>query len=193
MTRWSIIAAMLFGTGAIAFGSVATVPVRLIWNSSASVPIGLYTVAAAEQLTLSDLVAVRAPTAIENFMVARGYLASGVPLLKRVRALPGQEVCRAGSTITIDGIEMGEALARDRRGRELPRWQGCRTLAEGEIFLMNAAPRQPRRPLLRPVPNPFCHRPDGPALDRRARGRPLSLARPSALNFITTAEARSSP
>jgi type IV secretory pathway protease TraF len=32
---------------------------------------------------------------------------------------------------------MGEALARDRRGRELPVWQGCRTLGAGEIFLMN--------------------------------------------------------
>ena len=32
---------------------------------------------------------------------------------------------------------MGEALARDRRGRELPVWQGCRTLRASEIFLMN--------------------------------------------------------
>jgi type IV secretory pathway protease TraF len=32
---------------------------------------------------------------------------------------------------------MGTALARDRRGRALPVWQGCRAISQGEIFLMN--------------------------------------------------------
>lgn len=140
MTRSSIITTMLAGTAAIAFGSVATARIRLIWNSSASVPIGLYTIATAEPLALSDLVAVRAPAPIERFMVARDFIAAGVPLLKRVSALSGQTVCRIGAAITVDGTRLGEALARDRYGRELPNWQGCRELAEGEIFLMNAAP-----------------------------------------------------
>ncbi len=46
-------------------------------------------------------------------------------------------MCRIGSNVTVDTIAMGEALARDRRGRELPIWQGCRTLRASEIFLMN--------------------------------------------------------
>uniref|UniRef100_A0A9E8CKR4 S26 family signal peptidase n=1 Tax=Bosea sp. NBC_00436 TaxID=2969620 RepID=A0A9E8CKR4_9HYPH len=140
MTRWLIITTMLAGTAAVAFGSVATVPVRLIWNSSASVPVGLYTITPAEPFALSDLVAVRAPQLIERFMVARGSIAAGVPLLKHVRALPGQTVCRAGGIITVDGTRLGEALARDRHGRDLPSWQGCRKLAQGEIFLMNVPP-----------------------------------------------------
>ncbi|MET3837735.1 type IV secretory pathway protease TraF [Brevundimonas sp. UYEF29] len=32
---------------------------------------------------------------------------------------------------------MGDALDRDRRGRPLPVWQGCRLVANGELFLMN--------------------------------------------------------
>ena len=32
---------------------------------------------------------------------------------------------------------MGAAGERDRRGRALPVWQGCRTIAGGEVFLMN--------------------------------------------------------
>ena len=32
---------------------------------------------------------------------------------------------------------MGAARERDRRGRPLPVWQGCRLVAEGEVFLMN--------------------------------------------------------
>lgn len=32
---------------------------------------------------------------------------------------------------------MGDALNRDRSGRPLPVWQGCRRIPAGEIFLMN--------------------------------------------------------
>ena len=60
-----------------------------------------------------------------------------MPLLKRVAAVPGQRVCRTGLAITIDGVPMGDALDRDRRGRQLPVWQGCRSVAAGELFLMN--------------------------------------------------------
>lgn len=57
--------------------------------------------------------------------------------MKRVAGLPGQQVCRTGARVTVDGIAMGEALTRDRLGRDLPVWQGCRRIAGGEIFLMN--------------------------------------------------------
>lgn len=40
-------------------------------------------------------------------------------------------------TITVDGIKTGMALKRDRAGRDLPVWQGCRRIASGEVFLMN--------------------------------------------------------
>ena len=70
-------------------------------------------------------------------MRERGYVGRGVPLLKRVLGLPGQEVCRVGRTVIVDGIEMGEALERDSLGRDLPVWQGCRVIANGELFLMN--------------------------------------------------------
>ena len=70
-------------------------------------------------------------------MVERGYIGRGVPLLKRVLGLPGQRVCRSGATITVDNVEMGAALERDRMGRDLPVWQGCRIIRDGELFLMN--------------------------------------------------------
>lgn len=70
-------------------------------------------------------------------MAERGYLPKGVPLLKRVLGVSGQTVCRANLTITVDGVEMGKALQRDRIGRNLPAWQGCRRIQTGEVFLMN--------------------------------------------------------
>jgi conjugative transfer signal peptidase TraF len=88
-------------------------------------------------LHVTDLVVIRPPEPLASFLADRGYLPKGVPLLKRVLALPGQTVCRTDRTITVDGIVMGEALERDRRGRTLPRWRGCRTVPADEVFLMN--------------------------------------------------------
>ena len=50
----------------------------------------------------------------------------------------GQSVCWTSAPISIDGIEIGTALAYDRRGRALPDWQGCRAITPGEVFLMNS-------------------------------------------------------
>jgi conjugative transfer signal peptidase TraF len=110
---------------------------KLIWNASASVPIGLYLVKPAGDLHIGELVLVRPPEAIAAFLDKRGYLARGVPLLKHVLAFPGQRVCRTGRTITVDGMAMGDALDHDHLGRILPEWSGCRIVADCEIFIMN--------------------------------------------------------
>ncbi|KQT27384.1 MULTISPECIES: S26 family signal peptidase [unclassified Bradyrhizobium] len=117
--------------------SVASYAPRLIWNASASTPVGFYTINERGPVEVTDLVAVHAPEPLATFLSDGGYLPRGVPLLKRVAALPGQRICRTGLAITVDGVPMGDALDRDRRGRPLPVWQGCRLVAAGELFLMN--------------------------------------------------------
>ncbi|WP_254915506.1 S26 family signal peptidase [Haematobacter massiliensis] len=117
--------------------SIASFAPRLIWNASASTPVGFYTIGEVGNLEVTDLVAVDAPEPLATFLSDGGYLPRGVPLLKRVAALPGQRVCRTGLVITVDGVPMGDALDRDRRGRLLPIWRGCQLVANGELFLMN--------------------------------------------------------
>ncbi|MBJ3764568.1 S26 family signal peptidase [Maribius pontilimi] len=109
----------------------------IIWNASASVPIGLYLVTPIQQLHVGDLVALAAPAPLKNWMVERGHLGPDAPLLKHVAALPPAEICRIGTTILIDGSAVTEALPRDRMGRSLPVWHGCQRLAEDEVFLLN--------------------------------------------------------
>jgi type IV secretory pathway protease TraF len=75
--------------------------------------------------------------ATENFVELNGSLPVGVPMLKRVLALPGQTVCRAGLIVSVDTIEMAEARDRDGRDRPLPKWQGCHVVGESELFVMN--------------------------------------------------------
>jgi conjugative transfer signal peptidase TraF len=108
-----------------------------IWNASNSVPIGLYRVQPARRLAVTELVAVQPPDLLAAFLDLNGYLPIGVPMLKRVLALPGQTVCRNGLTITVDGVEVGDAQERDGRGRPLPVWHECRVIADGDVFVMN--------------------------------------------------------
>ena len=108
-----------------------------IWNASNSVPIGLYRVQPATRLAVTELVAVQPPDLLAAFLDLNGYLPIGVPMLKRVLALPGQTVCRNGLTITVDDIDMGRAHDRDGQGRPLPVWHGCRVIADGDVFVMN--------------------------------------------------------
>jgi len=108
-----------------------------IWNASNSVPIGLYRVQPATRLIVTELVAVRPPDLLAAFLDLNGYLPLGVPMLKRVLALPGQTVCRNGLAIAVDGIDVGNAHERDGRGRPLPAWHGCRVIADDDVFVMN--------------------------------------------------------
>ena len=131
------VTAMLAGAALVATPIVTGHAPRFIWNASPSVPIGLYGIAPAAAIEVGDLVAVLPPDDLAAFRAARGYLPRGVPLLKRVLALPGAEVCRHGATVIAYDHAYGDAQPRDRFGRDLPQWQGCRVIAEGEIFLMN--------------------------------------------------------
>jgi type IV secretory pathway protease TraF len=96
-----------------------------IWNVSESVPIGFYRLQPTVRLFVTELVAVQPPEPFATFLADGRYLPRGIPMLKRVLALPGQTVCRDRLTITVDKIEIGEAHERDCRGRPLPIWQGC--------------------------------------------------------------------
>lgn len=137
MIRSPLITTMCFVVPIISASACYRPIPKLIWNATPSTPIGLYLLQPVHGLDVGDLVAVLPPESIARFLVDAGYLPKGVPLLKHVLALPRQLICRVGFTITIDGITMGEARERDSQGRDLPIWQGCRTLADSEIFLMN--------------------------------------------------------
>ena len=135
---WKTLAVTYAGVSVVAYSTWLPPAPKLIWNASASVPIGLYRVEPTDRLKLADLVLLRPPEALEKFLADGGYLPCGVPLLKRVEGLPGQTVCRLGLSVSVDGKPIGEARTDDRRGRLLPEWQGCVTLGDGQVFLLNS-------------------------------------------------------
>ena len=137
MARAATLLAAAFASASLGSAVVTRPHTALIWNASASAPIGLYTVAPADDLQVADLVVALPPPTLAAFLDARGYLPIGVPLLKRVFALPGQTVCRVGLDIVAYGAVSGRARERDRAGRLMPVWRGCRRIADDDVFLMN--------------------------------------------------------
>jgi conjugative transfer signal peptidase TraF len=137
MTPRIILALMCSGAAAAAVPPRIGAAPGLVWNVSASVPIGLYLVTPPDRLRVTDLVVVEPPREVADFLAERSYLPRSVPLLKRVLALPRQTVCRRNLTIIVDGIEVGAARESDHLERALPVWQGCRLIADDMIFVMN--------------------------------------------------------
>ena len=142
MTRrgWTITTAAAASLFAGSFTAVAVLdPLpRVIWNASASAPLGLYRIEPERDPAVGALVAVAPPVPLARWLAARGYLGERVPLLKHVAAKTGQRVCRIGAVVSVDARPVAFALARDGRGRSLPVWQGCRKLLPGELLMLNA-------------------------------------------------------
>lgn len=122
---------------AIGFGAVPIQP-RLIWNVTASAPRGLYLLSSELTLRRGDLMLVRPPTWVRDFAARRGYLAAGVPLVKRIAALAGDRLCGTADAVWINGRAIARRHRRDGHQRPLPAWVGCKTLGPGDELLLMA-------------------------------------------------------
>jgi len=110
--------------------------VLLVWNASASAPIGLYGLRPASVASRGDMVIAWTPQPARQLAAARHYLPSNVPLVKRVGAAGGDRVCAIGAAIRVNGRHVAARRKVDSRGRPMPWWSGCRDLAAGEYFLL---------------------------------------------------------
>ena len=128
------------GCGGLAAALAATLLApphpRLVWNASASAPIGLYAVGDGAGLARGDMVIARVPGEFRMFAARRRYLPANVPLVKRVAAVSGDEVCAAGARVMVNGRLVARRLDRDGAGRPMPWWSGCAELRSGEYFLL---------------------------------------------------------
>jgi conjugative transfer signal peptidase TraF len=152
-----VLAIAVLGAGFLAIGRRFPL---VIFNASASAPIGFYLVLPAHPLNRGELVLVRTPENVRVLAAERNYLPPTVPLVKRVAALQGQTVCAVGRTLTIAGRHVADRLAFDRHGRPMPAWTACRELSADEIFLLMAD-----------VPDSFDSRYFGPVSTNAVIGR----------------------
>jgi conjugative transfer signal peptidase TraF len=115
-------------------------PPLLLWNASASTPRGLYRVLPGARIHRGDSAIASLPERYRTLAARRGYLPLGVPLVKRVAAVPGDRICARGATISIDGKTAAIRKKLDARGRKLPASSGCAVLRSGEYLLLGESP-----------------------------------------------------
>jgi conjugative transfer signal peptidase TraF len=125
----------LFGLGLLALPALDFHAPLLVWNASASAPIGLYSVVAGAAMR-GDLVLVHTPDLIRQMADERRYLPANVPMIKRIAGTKGDVICAVGDAIFINGRLVADRLASDGLGRLLPRWGGCHLLNGDEVFLL---------------------------------------------------------
>lgn len=113
---------------------------RLVWNVSASAPVGLYAVSAPERLRAGEMVVAWTPEPARSLAAERRYLPYNVPLVKRVAAAPGERVCAMGEAIWVNGRHVAGRRLADGAGRPMPGWTGCNDLGAGEYFLLMEDP-----------------------------------------------------
>jgi conjugative transfer signal peptidase TraF len=125
--------------GLLTLGLAATIAMpprpRLVWNASASAPIGLYAVAG-DTPGKGDMAIGWLPERWRLFAARRHYLPANVPLVKRVAAGEGDRVCAIGVGIFVNRRRVAERQLRDALGRPMPWWQGCVRLRGGARFLL---------------------------------------------------------
>lgn len=126
--------------GAVGVSAALPPSPRLLWNASASAPIGLWSVAPNVPLRRGDMVVARLAAPWRDLAARRRYLPANVPLLKRVAAEPGDRVCAIGADIVVNGQRVAVRRSRDAAGRTLPWWGGCLILGNGAIFLLTDDP-----------------------------------------------------
>ena len=127
------------GLAMIVVSAVLKGPTLFIWNITASIPKGGYFVLPGAPKR-GDVVALFLPPEIAVFANERRYLSADAPALKVIAALDGDEICRKGLVISVNGIFTAKALKIDSLGRDMPSWSGCRKLGKGEVFLLAPHP-----------------------------------------------------
>ena len=124
----------ILGVAALAL-PVAAGSAQLVWNATASAPVGLYRIDR-ERWHVGDRVAVLPVDTLAADLDRRGVLPRGKLLIKRVVAAVGDSVCRHDGTVLVNDEVIAQAKSKDSRGEPLPSWQGCSSLNEGQVFLL---------------------------------------------------------
>jgi len=136
MSRRTILVCVGLLTLAAATAALAQPIPQLLYNGSASEPEGWYVRSPAPP-ALGRLIAFRVPPAGRAY--ARAHLPSVArgSILKTIAAVQGDKVCAVHNVLSVNGRVLGQISVRDRQGRGLPQWRGCRPMGRGEYFVFS--------------------------------------------------------
>lgn len=107
--------------------------IHFVMNLTRSIKPGIYLVHEDNRaaLRLGDYVEIRVPQAYIPYIYGRGYLKTGMTLIKQVGALPADTLCIFPEHFTINGTTIGKIFEKDSRGLALPVHPGCSVVDNG--------------------------------------------------------------
>jgi conjugative transfer signal peptidase TraF len=99
----------------------------LLINGTPSEPLGVYRLIAheAREYRRGMYVVFPVPEGVRPLVYGRGWLKHGVPFLKELVGLAGDQVCVTSQALRINGQYVGPVYAQDSDGRPLPKRYGC--------------------------------------------------------------------
>ena len=110
---------------------------KLLYNPSASAPIGWYKLEGKSTLKVGDQVAAYAPDWARKLADERRYLPYEYPMIKTIWASSGMQICAQNNRISVPNHPVIKSLPQDSLGRDMPKLSGCFTLKADEYFLVS--------------------------------------------------------
>jgi conjugative transfer signal peptidase TraF len=116
----------------------------ILINTTRSEPFGLYRLVPHEprEYRRGMMIVFSVPDAYQSLVYGRGWLRQGVPLLKTLMALAGDQVCVDETHFEVNGRTLGPVYAADSAGAPMPRIRGCFTIPPG--YFLPAGTYHPR-------------------------------------------------
>ncbi len=110
---------------------------KLLYNPSASAPIGWYRLEGKSPPKVGDQVAAYAPDWARKLADERRYLPYEYPMIKTIWASSGTKICTHNNRISVPNYPVITSLPQDSLGRDMPKLSGCFTLQAEEYFLVS--------------------------------------------------------
>jgi type IV secretory pathway protease TraF len=131
----NIVTVATVGVALLAVKPVIDPAPLVIWNASASVPIGWYLVSK-HQPEIGEIAVIKLVDWVQLYASDRGYLPQNVLLLKPVFAIHASVICRFGTYVFVDGKQVAKAKIFDKKHRLLPVWRVCKELTSTQYFVL---------------------------------------------------------
>jgi conjugative transfer signal peptidase TraF len=108
----------------------------IVVNPTRSEPMGFYRIVShdAQDYRRGMAVVFPVPESFRALVYGRQWLRQGVPFLKTIAALPGDQVCVDDKHFEVNGSPVGPVYSVDRIGAALPRIRGCFVVPAGYFF-----------------------------------------------------------
>ena len=112
--------------------------IKVVYQNTKSMPVGYYFIypMTSTHLNTGEVVLIKPKAEVLNFLIHRKYIEKKMPLLKVIKAGPGDYVCYKDKGVMVNYSDFYPIYHYDKQGKVLPKIDFCSTLKSGEYFVV---------------------------------------------------------